>query len=237
MCPSIRSTYGIPPVGAFLGAFGLTIAVLTGVIIRTIWRNQPLPIDTTWHDVLAAHRSAAADAGAQLLNVFGGTGSMVAVTAILIAVLLLCRRWRESITIGVTVAAASGASTAMKLLIARPRPLDGIVDTSSDAFPSGHTTTAAALTVAIALAFPHLWTWFLVVGWVPVMAASRTYLLVHWLTDVAAGALLGVSVALVTAAALAVVFQVAQTQKELKRAPSRTAIAGVEINRAETRIS
>jgi len=233
----IRTTYGTPVVGAFFGALGLTIVVLTGVIIRIMGRNQPLPIDIAWHDILAAHRSAAADAGAQLLNVVGGTWSMVAVTAALIVVLLLRRRWRESIAIGVTVAAASGASTVMKHLIARPRPLDGILDPSSDAFPSGHTTTAAALTVAIAVAFPHLWTWVLVAGWVPVMAASRTYLLVHWLTDVAAGALLGGAVALLTAAALTVVFRLARTRKESQLTPSRTAIAGVEINRTETRIS
>lgn len=82
------------------------------------------------------------------LNVLGGTWSVVAVTTLLIAVLLLRGRWRESLVIGVTTATASGLSTLMKLLIARPRPLDGIVDTGSDSFPSGHNTTAAALTGA-----------------------------------------------------------------------------------------
>jgi uncharacterized membrane-anchored protein/membrane-associated phospholipid phosphatase len=185
---SLNRTSGTPPIGAFFGALGLVFVVLTGVIIRSTWQNQPLPIDSWWHDLLAAHRNALADAGARLLNVFGGTWSMVAVVAIVIAVLLLRRRWREALRIGVTVAAASGASTVLKVLIARPRPLDGIVDTGSDSFPSGHTATAAALTVAIALAFPHVWSWVLAAAWVPVMAVSRTYLLVHWPTDVLAGA-------------------------------------------------
>ncbi|GAA1743593.1 phosphatase PAP2 family protein [Microcella frigidaquae] len=204
---SLNRTSGTPPIGAFFGALGLTFVVLTGVIIRSTWQNQPLPIDSWWHDLLAAHRNALADAGARLLNVFGGTWSIVAVVAILIAVLLLRRRWREALRIGVTVAAASGASTVLKLLIARPRPLDGIVDTGLDSFPSGHTTTAAALTVAIALAFPHMWSWVLAAAWVPVMAVSRTYLLVDWATDVLTGAVLGASVALIVAAAITAVFR------------------------------
>jgi undecaprenyl-diphosphatase len=36
--------------------------------------------------------------------------------------------------------------------------------------------------------------------WIPLMAVSRNYLLVHWLSDVIAGAILGASVAFVVAA-------------------------------------
>ena len=211
---SLNRTWGTPPAGAYFGALGLLFVALSGVIIRSTWQNQPLPFDSWWHDLLAAHRNDLADAGARFLNVLGGTWTVVTVTAILIAVLFIRRRWREALRIAVTVAAASGASTVLKMFIARPRPLDGIVDTGFDSFPSGHTTTAAALTVAIALAFPHVWSWVLVAVWVPVMAVSRTYLPVHWATDVLAAAVLGASVALLV-----------------------TAIAGVQRNRMEAVLS
>ena len=54
--------------------------------------------------------------------------------------------------------------------------------------------------MAIALAFPQVWSWVLAAVWVPLMAVSRTYLLVHWATDVLAAAVLGASVALIVAA-------------------------------------
>jgi undecaprenyl-diphosphatase len=85
----------------------------------------------------------------------------------------------------------------IKMSVARPRPLDGVVDAGSDAFPSGHTTTAAAVTIALLIAFPRVWAWVLAAAWIPLMAISRNYLLVHWLSDVIAGAVLGASVALV----------------------------------------
>lgn len=234
---SLNRPSGTPRVAAFFGVLGLTFVVLTGVFIRSMWQNQPLPIDSWWHDLLAAHRNALADASARFLNVVGGTWSMAAVTALLIAVLLLRRRWREALRIGATVAVASGACTALKLLIARPRPLDGIVDAGSDSFPSGHTTTAAALTVAIALAFPHVWSWALAAVWVPVMAVSRTYLLVHWATDVLAAAVLGASVALIVAAIVTALFSTFAKPNTLATPPIGTAIPGVQLNRMETPVS
>ena len=234
---SLNRPSGTRPVGAFFGVLGLTFVVLTGVFIRSMWQNQPLPIDSWWHDLLAAHRNALADASARFLNVVGGTWSMVAVTALLIAVLLLRRRWHEALRIGATIAVASGACTVLKLLIARPRPLDGIVDAGSDSFPSGHTTTAAALTVAIALAFPHVWSWVLAAVWVPVMALSRTYLLVHWATDVLAAAVLGASVALIVAAVVTALFKTFTAPNTPPTPPIRTAISGVRLNRMETPVS
>jgi len=151
---------------------------------------------------MAAQRADAIDAVARLLNVVGGTTSMTLVTIATVAVFFIAKRWRVGITIGLSVAFASGLSTIIKLLIARPRPDDGIVAAATNSFPSGHATTAAAFAVALALAFRRVWVWVTAAVWVLLMAMSRTYLLVHWSTDVLAGAILGTSVALLVAAAL-----------------------------------
>lgn len=197
---------GVPAIGAFFGVIGITLVALGGLVLRFAWQNQPTPVDTWWHDLMAAQHSGPADVAAQFLNTFGGTLSMSLVTAATVAVLLIVKRWREAITIGLTVALASGICTVLKILVARPRPLDGIVDVGSDSFPSGHTTTAAALTVAIAFAFPRVGTWALAGAWVASMALSRTYLLVHWTSDVLAAVALGVSVALLVSAILTAIF-------------------------------
>jgi membrane-associated phospholipid phosphatase len=59
----------------------------------------------------------------------------------------------------------------------------------SASFPSGHSTTAFAAAVAIAIARPALRVWALAVA--AVVAVSRVYLGMHYLGDVLGGALLG----------------------------------------------
>ena len=89
----------------------------------------------------------------------------------------------------------------MKHLLARPRPhIPPIVATEpSWAYPSGHSTQAAAMAVLLTcLVVPRLeraWARRAVVGLAVVLAAgvgvSRVELGVHWTTDVLAGAALG----------------------------------------------
>ncbi len=202
MTSTRRQATGVPPVGGFVAVIGIAFVVLAGVTIRFIWQDKPLPVDLWWHDAMAAHRNGVADTIARFLNTAGGTLSMTLVTAVVVVLLLVARQRRQALIVAVTVALASGLCTGLKVAIARPRPLDGIVDFGTDSFPSGHTTTAAALAIAIALAFPRVWSWALAGVWVAGMALSRTYLLVHWSSDVIAGAVLGASVAVLMAAVL-----------------------------------
>jgi undecaprenyl-diphosphatase len=71
----------------------------------------------------------------------------------------------------------------------------------SSAFPSGHAAYASATCVALVLLFAapgpgrRRW-WTLAALGIIVMAWSRTYFQVHWLSDVVAGSLLGVGIAL-----------------------------------------
>lgn len=174
---------------------GIALVLLVG-FVNSAAGGGPFGLDQGWHDLLAEHRSGWLEAVAKALNLAGGTLVMTVITAIVAIALAVGRRFRAAISIAITVAAASGLSTLIKVAVDRPRPGDGIVAAATDSFPSGHTTTAAALTIAILIAYPRWWAWALAAVWVPLMAASRTYLLVHWLSDVAAGALLGACVAL-----------------------------------------
>ena len=97
-----------------------------------------------------------------------------------------------------TIAAAFGlsavASAVIKELVDRRRPdLDpAIALPSSDAFPSGHATTAFGAAVATAILVPRLRVPALVLA--TLVALSRVYLGVHFQLDVLAGALLGTAV-------------------------------------------
>ncbi len=108
--------------------------------------------------------------------------------------------------VGIALLAANGvtqiAVQALKRLVARRRPCDragrplariSVPDPFS--FPSGHSATATALASTLAFAYP--WILPMVVPAAVLVAASRVTLGAHHLTDVLAGAALGVGGALV----------------------------------------
>lgn len=108
-------------------------------------------------------------------------------------------RRRDWLTATAGVAAAHGASVAVKRVVRRPRPnhprVQVLVGTPSRlSFPSAHATS----TTAAAVLFGGLLGRRLGPAVVPPMALSRLVLGVHYPTDVAAGALLGAGVALGT---------------------------------------
>jgi membrane-associated phospholipid phosphatase len=183
-----------PPPPGFVGLLGLAIVLVAGLAISAAGR--PLELDQLIHGFFATHRSGWADTSAAVLNVVGNTLSSAILAAVLVVVFLVARRWRTAAVVGLSLVLASTASSLVKALFLRARPDDALLDLASGAFPSGHVAMAAALAVALALAFPHWWSWALAGGWVLVMAIGRTYLLVHWLSDVVGGAVLGASVAL-----------------------------------------
>ena len=108
-------------------------------------------------------------------------------------------RRRDWFTATAGVAAAHGASIAVKRVVRRPRPDDPrvqvLVGTPSRlSFPSAHATS----TTAAAVLFGGLLGRRFTLAVVPPMALSRLVLGVHYPTDVAAGALLGAGVAAAT---------------------------------------
>lgn len=106
---------------------------------------------------------------------------------------------RAGSRLGATLVLAGLTSTGLKSLVGRPRPnessdVDGFVPFSGqDAMPSGHTTVAFALATALAddihrpWASAGLYAIATGVGW------SRMNDNKHWLSDVAGGAILGIT--------------------------------------------
>lgn len=182
-----------------LGALGILAVAGGGFLIMAFGNNDPIGFDRPWHDFLVGDRSTFANWLALALNTIGGTLGMTIITALVVAYLLFRRLRLQGLSLAVTVIAATLVSNAVKGLIDRPRPADETLALGAHSFPSGHVTVAAAFTVALALAFPQLWTRTLAVAWISLMAWSRNYLLVHWLSDVVAGAVLGIAVALLVA--------------------------------------
>jgi membrane-associated phospholipid phosphatase len=103
---------------------------------------------------------------------------------------------------GAAYAIAGGLTDVLKRAFDRPRP--SLVDPAvhplvavphSAAMPSGHASTAFAAAVAVGLVHPRL-RWPLL-ALAALIALSRVWLGVHYLTDVIAGAALGAAIAFV----------------------------------------
>ena len=78
-----------------------------------------------------------------------------------------------------------------------------LVTSDFGSFPSGHTANAATVAIVLCVLLPRAIGIPLAIVWTSLMAASRTVLSVHWLTDTLGGALLGAGAALLVVALFA----------------------------------
>ncbi|MFB7407229.1 diacylglycerol kinase family protein [Streptomyces sp. NPDC056202] len=147
----------------------------------------------------AADRTHVADAVSSGLSVLAGTQSIVAITLLCVAALLLLpgvTRWAEAVFISASVATQSAVFLIVTVCVRRPRPavphLDAAPPTSS--FPSGHVGASVALFGGLAvLALTRLRgrRRYVVAGVLllvpPLVALSRLYRGMHHPTDVVGG--------------------------------------------------
>jgi len=142
-----------------------------------------------------------------------GTPTVLGVLVVLAAIALRLSRDRlGAILLAACAAGAIGWTSLLKNLIERERPplADRLVRTSGFSYPSGHSLASASVLAALALIVARHVPWrgqqiltFAVTGVAIVaVAASRVYLGVHYLSDVAAGTSFGLAWAFAMVAAL-----------------------------------
>lgn len=192
-------------------ALGL-IVLAAGAVMSVVMYLAPLdsvlqPLDDRWLDAVVGVRTAWLTDIATVLSVLGGPFVMVPLRLVVTLALAFNRRWLQ---LGAWVGAVVSSELCigpLKALVDRPRPPGGMHETTSASFPSGHAIAAAvtALGLVVVLHPPvrarTRWT-LVAAGFATAMALSRTYLAVHWLSDVVGGVSIGVGWALVWPAAL-----------------------------------
>lgn len=106
---------------------------------------------------------------------------------------------RAGIHVAGSLALAGTVSTISKLVIGRERPSMGddadVFEpfSGNDAFPSGHTTMAFALAASLSDEIDRPWATVLLYAGATGTAWSRVHDHRHWLSDVAAGAVVGIA--------------------------------------------
>jgi membrane-associated phospholipid phosphatase len=182
------------------GRIGAALLAFVGVMALAV-PIGPFPLDTWWSDVMTDGYDARLERVALWLDDLGRAPALLVILGVIAAILIRARRWLALAAFALAETASSLLASLLKALLERPRPPAGILHPLSTSFPSGHTAYAGVTCVALVLTFTRpgrrrLW-WPAAVAGTCLMGWSRTFLHVHWLSDVVAGGCLGAGVALV----------------------------------------
>jgi undecaprenyl-diphosphatase len=200
--------------GVTLTAGVVTIAVAVAVVgvLTLVVRGQgrPAAIDRGAAEWAADHATGWSTDALEALTHLGAP--VVAALVTTVVAIALTARNRDPWTLGFLLVAVGGTALltrGLKDMVDRVRPaLTDIPDSLGPAFPSGHSSYAAAAYAAMALVLAHGYgrrRQVLLAGLAAALAvavaATRVMLTVHWLTDVIAGLALGWAWVAVTAIA------------------------------------
>jgi undecaprenyl-diphosphatase len=175
-------------------------------VLAVIVGNEPSPfgVDIAWAKRATAIRG---DGLTFVANVFGALGRFPLswlIVAVAGSILWRQRRRRAIAVLLIGEVASWATNNLIKAAVDRPRPPEAIVEASSSSFPSGHAAFAAVTAVLlVGLLIPtgrRVGPAFLAAALALVMGLSRTYLGVHWLSDVIAGLSVGAGIGLLTLA-------------------------------------
>ncbi|MBC7590493.1 MAG: phosphatase PAP2 family protein [Salinibacterium sp.] len=185
------------------GVLAIVIAIGGGGIILALG-NGPLAIDTAWFDFSNRTLTPPILAVSLFLN-DAGAQVIVGVLVPVFAAILFAIRGRGWSAVAVLLCGIASAPlvAVIKSMLERPRPDDQLIRVSLSAYPSGHVANLVAVVVVLALILGLRWFGAVAVVISVMMALSRTYLNVHWITDDIGGLLLGAGLALVAWGALA----------------------------------
>lgn len=194
----------------FLGWVALTVVwiALGKLIVGPLKDSVIVRTDNRIAKWMVDHRTPTLDR----LTVWGSflaeTVTKVVVTAVLALVLLkVWRRWFEPLFLAVSLLIEAAAFIVVTTVVGRNRPDVPRLDNSpvGSSFPSGHSAAAAAYVAIAVVVFCHtrkVWARVLVAtitAAVPVIVAlSRMYRGMHFLTDTVSGIVLGLGAVLLT---------------------------------------
>ena len=178
------------------GTSAVVLTVALGILVAI--RGTPYGFDTEWMEEIGEHRNTFWEVPAFVMNYIGGGWVAVLLVPVggALALFFLRGRWTAIYYLGAS--ALSGALVQLlKNIFGRARPDDFLLEIGSPSFPSGHTANAATFAVTLALILGRWWAWAAGAFYALLMALSRTYLGVHWLSDTLGGVLLGAGVAFI----------------------------------------
>jgi undecaprenyl-diphosphatase len=181
----------------------MLIAGMSFLILLALFIGYPhlTALDQGVMTLVQEHRSPVLDEVAVLFTLIGEFRNMLIFSALLVALLLITRQWRQAIFAGSALLLTALGNTVSKHFFARLRPEVLSDPLTSYSMPSGHASGSFALFLTLAVLAgrgqpPRMRLTWLLLGCLPALAIalSRVYLGAHWPTDILAGAMLAACV-------------------------------------------
>ena len=204
------------------GSLGLELTTLmaiagVGIFVFVAYLNElannpgPTPLDTEVLDLADRLRSDMLVDLAKMVTTLGAFPTVAALVVATAVLLVMRKRYAEALVLVVGLALVYVAVNVTKDSLGRERPGGALVDTSGQAYPSGHAAYATAW-IAAAVALTRRLRLvasgtlvFIALGIAAAVGISRAYLRAHWWSDVVGGWGLGAGIfALLAAMALVV---------------------------------
>ena len=184
----------------------LVVAVTAGLFAAAAdhgMMSRIQQLDDAWLRLMVSGRAGPFTALAKIFNILGLVYVTLPVRIAVAGFLAVRRRWWHLAAFVAAVVLSEASIGLLKGSYDRARPLGSLVATSGASFPSGHAIAASVTVVAAVIALVpagRRTPWALAAALFSIlMGLSRAYLGAHWLSDAAAGLLLGTSWALLTA--------------------------------------
>jgi membrane-associated phospholipid phosphatase len=160
-------------------------------------------LDDEWLDLMNRNRNSLNDHLSDVTVRYGEAGSIILFAGGFYATgLLVHNSWlRETgLLVGTSVLLSGAVSTITKTIVGRARPYMGLGNhefkpftfTNEDylSFPSGHTVVAFSISTVLSRRIGNIWATIGLYALATGTAASRTYTLNHWLSDVVCGGII-----------------------------------------------
>ncbi len=177
---------------------GMFAAVASHGVLSGIQR-----LDDAWLRLMLSGRAEPLTALAKVFNILGLVYVTLPVRIAVAGFLAVRRQWWHLSAFIAAVLLSEALIGPLKGIYDRVRPAGSLVATSGASFPSGHAVAASVTVIAAVFALVpagrRARLTLAAVTFSILMGLSRAYLGAHWLSDAAAGILLGTSCALVTA--------------------------------------
>ncbi len=172
-------------------------AVIFAVVSFLLWGGQAQALDSQVSEFVKQYHQALVNTVVIFLTYLNSPPALLVITLIVAATLAAQKAWRSILVFLGGLWGTALATSLIKSLVQRPRPMDRLVEIHSPSFPSWHASTSMALGILLFWLLFGRWgakaAWLLL--WPLAIGLSRIWLNAHWCSDVLAGWGLGAFVA------------------------------------------